>query len=206
MAALKVVAKHMEGHEIDRLRAENSKLKAVLTRVETQMQEKHDYYEYLVWRARGGDSPLRDEQLRQQYGDAKLAALLRDLEKLANPYDGDWWNGLHAGVMATTRLVRGLTVMEDEHRCFGYHPDWDDSEEDDDDDEYSSEEEDKQTEDGNLRPAEKKDEEYSSEEEDEQEEDDNPRPAKIRKCGIQCYYTAESEHERAISLFPDLDT
>lgn len=55
VSALKVVAAHEEGEEIQRLRAENKALKGALDAIIDQAGENHTYYDRLVWKARRGD-------------------------------------------------------------------------------------------------------------------------------------------------------
>lgn len=188
VSALKVVANHIEGQEIAQLREENSKLRAVIALVDSQMQEKHDFHEHLVWHARGGHARARDEKYRQKYGEAKL----KILQRMENKPISDWENGFRSGIMAATRLALGLTVMEDQHCCDGIHFD----------DCPSSEEEES---DGDEATSDQEDEDTSDQKEEEQN-DGNPRPVKIQKCGTQCYWTAEQQRQSAIDQFPNLDT
>ena len=127
LSALQVVAKHTEGQEIVRLREENLKLQTMLNGLEAQMEEKHDFYEYLVRSARRRQGfpdnyalLSTGEAFRQNYGDRKFAALQQAKLKLSDPDTGDWTHGFNSGVLAAVRLAWGLSIIEDQNVCQGH--------------------------------------------------------------------------------------
>lgn len=105
--------------ELERLREENRRLRASLTAVAGQAEEKTSYYFNLVWLARRTPEEQRHHapdfftKVRAELGEDKFRAFMADKDKLGDPDEGGWYHGFNSGVFAAAQLFLSLATSQD---------------------------------------------------------------------------------------------
>jgi len=122
LAALNVVANHLEGTEIDTLRKRNLMLEKNLRALQNQTHAHEEWYCDLVWAAR---SDGEDERvlIRGKYEGAELDRMERELAQVSSQVSPEvvhWHHGFNSGMLAASRLYKAFAHAGTQRsECFG---------------------------------------------------------------------------------------
>jgi hypothetical protein len=120
------MARDTEDTEVEALRRRNKKLRAALTSVVDEMENKHHYFESLL-SSHATKSDKEDTQESENH--EQLPQHMDQKRKVQYEADkdlsDDFHHGFHSGSLAMCRLVLGLAVTEPVHICMENHKDGD---------------------------------------------------------------------------------
>lgn len=123
LRALAIMARLAVADETKRAKAELAEAKAALEATEAQGQRDEERYGDLVWLGRQERDEILYDPTHPEYRTVceLLMKYSREVDELEGER-GEWLDGFHSGVLAASRLYRGLAVWKEEH-ADGFEPD-----------------------------------------------------------------------------------